>query len=486
MALNPFFLQGSPNEQFLIQDLINEQLRMYGIEVYYLPRKIFKTDNIIREAQSSKFDDSFILEAYLGNYEGYNPGYDVMSKFGLTLKNEISLIISKERFEEFISPFLEAIISGIEDGKISKNEYSKNVDINVSLEFSNRPKEGDLIYFPLGERLFEIKRVESERPFYQLGKNYVYELSCELYEFENELIDTSVEEVDNTVDSEGYITTLNLVGIAKSAEASAILSSGYIKEIFLNNDGKGYSRTPTVTIGPPPDGGVTATAVATTKNVGGIRSIDKILLTNSGSGYITPPKIIISGGGGTGAAATCSIGLVGDIGVSRVVINDQGNGYTSPPSITVSAPSGIGNTAILQSFIDSNSGISSIRIINSGSGYSSPPSINFSSLPSTGIGTYFYNETIIGNDSGTVAVVRNFTKRFDKNLTNPPVELEVSINTGKFFPGEIVVGTISSARYIVQSYDTYSNDTTYEQNKQIEIEADSIIDFSESNPFGEY
>jgi len=102
MALNPFFLQGSANEQFLIQDLINEQLRMYGIEVYYLPRKILKSDDIIREVQSSKFDDNFIIEAYLNNYDGYAPGSDVMSKFGLTLKNEINLIISRERFEEFI------------------------------------------------------------------------------------------------------------------------------------------------------------------------------------------------------------------------------------------------------------------------------------------------------------------------------------------------------------------------------------------------
>lgn len=485
MALNPFFLQGSPNEQFLIQDLINEQLRMYGIEIYYLPRKIFKTDNIIREAQSSKFDDSFIIEAYLSNYEGYNPGYDIMSKFGLTLKNEISLIISRERFEEFISPFLGSIISGIENAKTTTNEYNKNVDM-VSLEFDNRPKEGDLIYFPLGERLFEIKKVESERPFYQLGKNYIYELSCELYEYENELVDTFVEEIDSTVDSEGYISTLNLVGIAKPAEASAILSSGYVKEIFLNNDGNGYSTTPTVTIEPPLSGGVRATAIATTKNVGGIRSIDKILLTNSGSGYTTPPKIFISGGGGFGAAATCSIGVVGDFGVSGIIINDEGYGYTSPPTITVSSPSGMGNTAILQTFINSNSGISSIKIVNSGSGYSSPPSISFSPTSSIGIGTYFYNETIIGQNSGTVAVVKNFKRIFNTDLINPPIELEVSINNGKFFPGEVVVGTISSARYVVQSYDTYSSDTSYEQNKEIEIEANSIIDFSESNPFGEF
>ena len=165
MALNSYFLQGSKNEQFLMQDLINEQLTIYGIEVYYLPRKIFKTDNIIKEVQSSKFDDSFLIEAYLNNYEGYNPDSDLMTKFGLKLTNEVSLTISRERYEEFIAPFLEGISSGIRDGIIT--DYTLE-------DLITRPKEGDLVYFPLGERLFEIKKVESEKPFYQLNTNYIY------------------------------------------------------------------------------------------------------------------------------------------------------------------------------------------------------------------------------------------------------------------------------------------------------------------------
>ena len=87
MVLNSYFLQGSPGEQGLVQSLIDEQIQIYGIEVYYLPRKIFKTDDIIKEVQSSKFDDSFIIEAYVNNYEGYAPDSDVMTKFGIQLKN---------------------------------------------------------------------------------------------------------------------------------------------------------------------------------------------------------------------------------------------------------------------------------------------------------------------------------------------------------------------------------------------------------------
>ena len=293
MSLNPFFLQGSPNEQFLVQDLINEQLKMYGVDVYYLPRKIFKTDDIIREIQSSKFDDVFMLEAYINNYDGYAPDSDIMTKFGLRLKNEISLTISRERYEEFIAPFLEGISSGIREGRITEYDFA---------DLITRPKEGDLIYFPLGERLFEIKRVESEKPFYQLGTNYVYELSCELYEYENELIDTAIDEVDNTVEDEGYITSLTLVGSAITATATATIASGAISEIFLNNDGSGYTSTPTVAISTAPAGGTNATAVAITTSIVNVQSILRLELTNAGAGYTVPPTITISGGGGTGAS----------------------------------------------------------------------------------------------------------------------------------------------------------------------------------------
>ena len=166
MALNPFFLQGSSSEQRLAQDLINEQLRMYGVEVTYIPRKFVDTDNILNEVQSSKFDDNFAIEAYVNNYDGYGGAGDVLTKFGMSLKDEVILTISKERFEDFISPFLAAADDGTDASEII---------------LSTRPREGDLVYFPLGQRLFEVKFVEHENPFYQLGKNYVYELKCELF-----------------------------------------------------------------------------------------------------------------------------------------------------------------------------------------------------------------------------------------------------------------------------------------------------------------
>ena len=199
MALNPFFLQGSPSEQRLVQDLINEQLGIYGVEVTYIPRKFVNRQTIIEEVQQAKFDDNFSIEAYVNTYEGYGGQGDIMTKFGMSLRDELTLTISRERFEDFIGAFLTAL-----------------PDDEIIVD--TRPREGDLVYFPLGQRLFEIKFVEHEEPFYQLGKNYVYQLKCELFEYEGEVIDTSIDAIDTQIEDEGFITTLNMVsaGISMS------------------------------------------------------------------------------------------------------------------------------------------------------------------------------------------------------------------------------------------------------------------------------
>ena len=224
MALNPYFQQGSQGEQRLVQDLINEHLRIYGIEVTYIPRKFVNQSTIIEEVTASKFDDNFSVEMYVNSYDGYSGAGDVLTKFGMSLRDEVELTVSKERFEEFIAPFMVA---------------SDDIDLG------SRPREGDLVFFPLGQRLFEIKFVEHEDPFYQLGKNYVYKLKCELFEYEDEVIDTSLDIIDTQVQDEGYIATLQLVGVGRTATATPILGSGYIREIFLNNDGSGFTGTPT-------------------------------------------------------------------------------------------------------------------------------------------------------------------------------------------------------------------------------------------------
>lgn len=470
MTLNPYFLHGSQSEQGLVQDLVNEHIRMFGIDVYYIPRKYIKTDNIIREVQTSLFNDTFIIEAYMNNYEGYAPGSDIMTKFGINLKNELSLIISRERFDGFISPLLQNII-----------------DLNNSNEgdllFSTRPKEGDLIYFPLGKRIFEIKQVEFENPFYQLGKNYVYELKCELFEYEDEEINTPIPEIQERIVDVGYITTLTLVSMGVTATAQSVVAeSGSIRKIFLNNDGYGYVNTPTVTVEPPPAGGQRATAVAiTTSTRSAVRALKEIVLVNAGYGYTTPPRITISGGGGTGAAATCEIS---NNSVYKINVINGGQNYYVTPQVNIEGPTGIGITATAIANISVGGTISSIYISNAGFGYSTsdPPIVTIENPPLVGFGTFIKGERVVGQKSGTTAIVKDWTNIND----NSEKTLSVQINDGEFLPGEIIVGTASSAQYSVKIYNTDSNNDKYRQNKDFESEADIIIDFSEKNPFGTY
>jgi len=463
MALNPFFLQGSPGEQRLVQDLINEQLKIYGVDVIYIPRKFVRKQTIIREIQSSKFDDNYAIEAYINNYDGYSGQGDILSKFGVNLKDELSLVISKERFEDFISPFLEA---------------SDNDEIILA----SRPREGDLVYFPLGQRLFEVKFVEHEVNFYQLGKLYMYELKCELFEYEDEVIDTTIDEIDSQIKDEGYITTLQLIGTGSTASATATLATGYVREIFLNNDGYGYTSTPIVTIGAAPSGGINAAAVAITTSRGGVRSVESIILTCAGAGYTIAPNITISSGNGIGAAATCSIETI-QSGISTFTMVNFGSGYIVSPLVSVSSPIGSGETATAISIVGSGQTISSIRITNPGAGYTVAPTVTIAPPPVlSGIGTYIFNEEVFGSISGT----RGRVKSWDFNTKVLKVSFVDNAATKEFYPGELLVGAASSAIYSVQSYDTWDQYDKYSQNIEIENAADGIIDFSESNPFGTF
>lgn len=470
MALNPFFLQGSSNEQFLLQDLINEQLKIYGMDVYYIPRKIIGTESISKEVTMSKLDDNFIIEAYLDNYEGYGSNSDIMSKFGIQLTNEISLTISKERFESFIEPFLE-------DYKTLEN-YENYEDLNTGeIIVSARPREGDVIFFPLGERLFEIKRVEQEKPFYQLGKNYVYTLSCELLRLEDEIIDTSVEVIDSVVEDTGYITALSLVGVAFTASAVAVLAeTGSVRKIGLINDGYDYISTPTVAISTSPVG--IASANATAVAIRSDRSVYDVLITNSGFGYSTTPTVTFSGGGGSGAAATA---ILGDGSIQYISIANTGALYVVAPTITISGPSttAAGSSATATATIGAGGSVTSILMSNAGFGYTQIPNIGIGSAPQVGIGTFLSNETITGSLSGATARVKKYSA--DTNV------LEVYINSGSFTPGETITGSESNAVHVLSAYDSDPGlRIPFSQNQEIEDLADDILDFSESNPFGTY
>ena len=480
--LNPYFQQGSRSEQNLIQDLINEQLRMYSVEVHYLPRKYLTTNTVIKEVIQSKFDDAYPIEAYVDNFDGYNDNSTILSKFGIQQQQELNLIISKERFETYISPLI-------------KNEE------NVRL--STRPKEGDLIYFPLGDRLFEIKFVEHEKPFYQLQKNYVYELRCELFRYGDEVIDTGIDEIDDTLtggDSDGLIDgsdglssiigstqTLTLVGSAVQATAVAgIITEGGIRTITMTNRGGGYTSVPRVAISSAPTGGITG--IASAVMIGGInvcnqsanpaaRSVQNVDIVNPGAGYTVTPGVQFIGGGGAGAAATATIadGVVGIITVTA-----GGSGYITAPTITFSNEvflTGVSTAGAAATAIVSAAGtISAIRFTNSGLGYSTAPTITVASPSSSSTGEFIFNEIVTGSSSGATGRVRIWNTE-----TNV---LEVANVTGTFALGENIVGGTSGATHQLRTVDVNPGDDGFADNVDIETEADSIIDFSEQNPFG--
>jgi hypothetical protein len=459
MTLNPYFLQGSPSEQRLVQDLINEQLKIFGVEVIYIPRKFINRKTIAREVTSSKFNDNFAIEAYVNNYEGYSGSGDILTKFGMSLRDDLSIIISKDRFEDFISPFLSSMDT-------------------TEITLSTRPREGDLVYFPLGQRLFEVKFVEHEQPFYQLGKLYVYELKCELFEYEDEVLDTSIDEVDQIISDQGYITTLQLISSGIRATATAGLSTGYIQSISLINDGYNYLTPPIVSIGTAPSGKRNATAVAFTTSVLGTNSVKQILLTNPGYGYTIAPLVSIASSTGIGATAVANI-QTSLSGIGTISIGNGGSGYAVAPIVTFSSPTIGGGTTATGIATISNGVVTQIYITNAGSGYVGIPTITISAPPVfAGVGTYIFNEVVVGSISSTTARVKSWN-----SITNI---LEISINDGAFYPGELIIGTASSATYAVQNFNNFDLYNKYEENSEINTEEKSIIDFTESNPFGTY
>ena len=546
MALNPFFLQGSQSEQRLTQDLINEHLKIFGVDITYIPRKFVRKQTIIKEVQSSTFDDNFLLEAYINTFEGYGGQGDIMTKFGVSLRDELTVTISKERFEDFISPFLEA-----------DDDY----------ELATRPREGDVIFFPLGQRLFEVKFVEHEDPFYQLGKNYVYKLKCELFEYEDEVFDTDIEEIDSQLEDLGFISTLQLISVGTTATANAQLNvsnRGYIREITLNNDGSGYTSTPNVAITTAPNvaGNINATAIAITTERAGIFSIDRIVLTHAGIGYTEPPIVTISGGGGVGAAATAAVEL-SNFGIVDFTMSNNGVGYAATPTVSIVGASTSPASAEVNLLADNT--ISDVFVKNAGIGFTQVPTIIISDPSTTqGVGNFERGEIVKGLSSGIEARVKEWdldtkilkisnvgigttmaafiageiiqaTESTFFNVgtsTTATIGISTTILTGintsgiilnqtlnqVTFGQSIVIGTgvtvtsigsnsitISTpslnttgvttsvsfgstvlSNYALDFFSEENQDTTFESNDIIESEADDIIDFSEGNPFGTF
>jgi len=183
MARNVYFSQAVKSEQNLYEDLVIESLKIFGQDVYYLPRTIVTRDNVLGEASNSKFDDAYIIEAYIEDIEGFAGAGDLYSKFGLEIRDEATFIISKRQWQKLIG------------------FWNNDIDYPV-------PQEGDILFLPMSNKLFEIMFVEHEQPFYQLSNLPVYKLQCALYEYNEEDFETGVDAIDIIQVKQSYQATM--------------------------------------------------------------------------------------------------------------------------------------------------------------------------------------------------------------------------------------------------------------------------------------
>jgi hypothetical protein len=272
-------LNGSAQEQTFMENLIVESIELYGQDIYYLPRTYVNRDTILNEVESSSFTQALSVRAYVNNVEGWEGQGELLSKFGVRIEDKTTFVFSRKKFTE-------------------------KVDDNAVLNVEGRPNEGDLIWFPTTKHLFEISFVEAERPFYQLGKGYVWECQCELFEYSDEELDTGVAAIDAI-----ETTFANAIKLVMDAGGTGDFTVG--EEIV----GDLYRATATATI--------TGDAVSA------------ITVTDGGEHYKSalPPTVTITGGGGNGATATATVSSAGI--VTGITITSGGTGYTTAPTVAI-------------------------------------------------------------------------------------------------------------------------------------------------------
>ena len=192
MPTNVYFDTGTKPEQHLYEDLMIEQLKIYGQEVFYIPRTLVKEDELFGEDTLSKFGDAYLIEMYFENIDGFEGEKEIMSKFGLQMNEDVTFVVSRRRFEQLVS-------------------HDSNLIVKT------RPNEGDLVYFPKVSKIFEISFVDKDDPFYQVHNLPAFKLKCKTFEYSGEDLDTGITEIDaietdNSLDLLQYQMTLEQSG----------------------------------------------------------------------------------------------------------------------------------------------------------------------------------------------------------------------------------------------------------------------------------
>ena len=385
MAVNKYFNNFAyAREQDLVEDLVIESIKIYGHDMKYIPRTVIKRDNLFGEDTLSQFNSAADIEMYIKNIDGFEGEGDFLSKFGLEIRDQMTMTVARKRFDQIRSEKLmtevgynyvqEAGSTVVPFKRFLANTSFSNFNIELEEGTANnysitstRPQEGDLLFFPMVDKLFEIKFVEHESVFYQSGRLQTYDLRCELFEYSSEVLDTGFSEIDgiqtdNSLDILVYEITLeeNL----QRATGTASISSGAVTSVTIT-DGGSYITAPTITFTDPPQGVVSG-----------------ITVTVAGAGHVNGQNYNTTGGSGSGLV-TQGQGSGGMIGATIV---DGGTGYqvgdvvqtatAYPASIRIDSVTNH-TTAAGTAVLNSNGVVTSVTITTAGTGYTSAPTVTF-------------------------------------------------------------------------------------------------------------
>ena len=320
MPRSVYFSHGTRSEHLLHEDIIVESISIYGQNFYYIPRELVAKDEILGEDRLSKFKKAFAIEMYLENAEGFEGQGAFIQRFGgMMMEQSATLTVARRRWEQLVGRFGATTIP-------------------------SRPNEGDLLYFPLTDGLFEIKFVQHQDPFYQIGKLFVYKLEVELFQYASERMETGVAQIDQFESLKSFSTS--------------VVQNGIIREIRVTNRGIGYTTAPTIVIG----NDWVASSI-----VGGGDELcydgRRYIVTKAGTTGSGAP-IHTSGFAENGSAELQYIGVratatavlgdqanVNTTEVVRIALTNAGSGYTSAPNVRITPTNG-GSQAAAVAYIE--------------------------------------------------------------------------------------------------------------------------------------
>ena len=450
---------GNRTEQNLVQDLVDEQIKLFGTDVFYIPRVQLK-DKTLGEVIQSEFNQSYMIEMMLVNVEGFGAGSEFVSKFGLRITDEITFVVSRRRWEQSANPAMNLAVDG-------------------------RPNEGDLIYYPLTEDIYEIKYVEREQPFFQLGKQYFYILTAEIYEQGADKFDTGIDEIDDIEREFSNITTLTLsIPVREAATGTVTVdSNNQLATATLVSQGSGYSTPPQVTLTGQGNGGIIETTIEDGKVV-------SLLITDVGATYNpdNPPTLTIDPPAGP-------VHFIKDEHVVIGGFTQQSGSRTWTSSNSIIEVTALGGfdptyaTTVQKKYFYwkfEDTRISYVYTYN-GTSATSVPGFFYYDATNLKYIINAYTETTTSGSRATLYDLDSATIAEVADWNGSTYTLEVMNRTGNFIDGDTIRGVESNAIYTLGSFSTIDNESTeFDQNQAIEDGADDIIDWGERNPFGEF